>query len=89
MPIYLYQCRNCQEVREYFVPKIGQRPDACLECSSPDLNKVYDRQVFGVPRGDANVYVENDSPNEPRKPESPLFTITSNFPFIVAVVGKK
>ncbi len=57
MPLYDYHCEKCGETREYLVPRVGTRPESCLECGSKDLTKVFGERPFGVQVGDANVYV--------------------------------
>lgn len=50
MPIYIYECGECGDTREYNVSMIGQRPERCQECDAHGdrLTRVYDGQTLAV-----------------------------------------
>ena len=59
MPIYTYHCNNCQDERDYILTRIGQKPEYCDSCNGRDFTRVFDKQRFGTPIGDANVYIDD------------------------------
>ena len=48
MPVYQYLCNECGSQADYLVPKVGQAPDGCKQCNSPELLRVMSGQVFGI-----------------------------------------
>lgn len=40
MPIYQYKCRDCGKVEGYTL-KVGEKPDECIFCKSPEITRTY------------------------------------------------
>lgn len=60
MPIYTYLCQECKSTDDYLVARWGEKPDSCIRCTSPNLERTFEGQTFACAKGSARITESGD-----------------------------
>ena len=63
MPIYEYECSQCQRMMSFLVLNISEKPDLkCKHCGSEDLNRLLSRFAYHRSEGDRMAEFDTSKP---------------------------